>query len=91
MKNCFVGNLSWGIRDEELRELFEQYGEVKSAKVMTDRETGKSRGFGFVEMTEDESADEAIKALNGLTHEGRVLNVDVARPKTDKREYAGKR
>lgn len=84
MKNIFVGNLSFRATEESVRELFERYGTVTSARIMTDRETGRSRGFAFVEMANSEEADKAIAALNGYTMEGRPLNVNEARPKPDR-------
>ena len=84
MKNIFVGNLSFRATKESVRELFERYGAVTSARIMTDRETGRSRGFAFVEMSNSEEADKAIAALNGYTMEGRPLNVNEARPKPDR-------
>lgn len=77
----FVGNLNYGTTDESLRELFEQHGEVVSAQVVTDRETGRSRGFGFVEMNDDESGRRAIEALDKQEFDGRTLTVDQARPR----------
>ena len=82
--NIFVGNLSYSTTDETLRELFEPYGEVSSAKVIMDRETGRSRGFGFVEMVNDSEAQEAIEALNSSDCGGRRLTVNVARPRGDR-------
>jgi len=84
VKNIFVGNLSFRATEESVRELFERYGAVTSARIMTDRETGRSRGFAFVEMSNSEEADKAIAALNGYTMEGRALNVNEARPKPDR-------
>ncbi|MGO9893132.1 MAG: RNA recognition motif domain-containing protein [Bryobacteraceae bacterium] len=84
MKNIFVGNLSFRATEESVKELFERYGAVTSARIMTDRETGRSRGFAFVEMSNSEEADKAIAALNGYTMEGRALNVNEARPKPDR-------
>ena len=84
MKNIFVGNLSFRATEESVREIFERYGAVTSARIMTDRETGRSRGFAFVEMANSEEADKAIAALNGYTMEGRPLNVNEARPKPDR-------
>jgi RNA recognition motif-containing protein len=84
VKNIFVGNLSFRATEESVRELFERYGAVTSARIMTDRETGRSRGFAFVEMSNSEEADKAIAALNGYTMEGRPLNVNEARPKPDR-------
>ena len=82
MKNIFVGNLDFHATEESLRSLFERYGVVNSARIMTDRETGRSRGFAFVEMANEAEADQAINALNGYTLDGRALNVNEARPKS---------
>jgi len=79
-KNIYVGNLSYDSTDEALRGLFEQYGEVHSARVITDRVTGRSRGFGFVEM-EESGSEAAIQALNGTMLDGRALKVNEARPR----------
>ena len=79
--NIYVGNLSWGMRQEGLQEAFEEYGEVVEAKVIVDRETGRSRGFGFVEMANDEEAKAAIEGLNGKEIDGRPLRVNESRPK----------
>ena len=81
MKNIFVGNLDFGATEESVRSLFEQYGAVERVSVMKDRDTGRSRGFGFVEMTNADEADRAINALNGTAFGGRPLNVNEARPK----------
>jgi RNA recognition motif-containing protein len=78
----YVSNLSFHTSDEDLKKLFGQFGAVSSAKVITDRETGKSRGFGFVEMDSDAEAKEAIKNLNNKDIEGRAMSVSVAREKT---------
>jgi RNA recognition motif-containing protein len=83
-KNIYVGNLAWGVTDDILLDLFSQYGQVKSAQVISDRETGRSRGFGFVEMENDEEAQKAIEALNGTNHENRQLTVNVAREREDR-------
>jgi len=80
--NMYVSNLSFHTSDDELRKLFEQYGAVSSAKVITDRETGRSRGFGFVEMGADVEAKEAIKGLNNKEVEGRAMSVSVAKEKS---------
>lgn len=85
-KNIYVGNLSWGTSDEDLRSLFAQYGEVDSARVIMDRETGRSRGFGFVEM-EDTGAAQAIEALNGTNFMGRDLRVNEAQPRERRPRY----
>ena len=81
MKNIFVGNLDFNVTEEAVRSLFERHGQVNSARIMTDRDTGRSRGFAFVEMTDTEEADRAITALNGANVGGRALNVNEARPK----------
>ena len=82
--NIYVGNLSFDTDDAGLRAAFEAHGEVSSAQVVTDRETGRSRGFGFVEMPSAEEAKAAIEALNGTDLDGRELNVNEARPKADR-------
>jgi RNA recognition motif-containing protein len=82
LKNIFVGNLDFGATEDTIRSLFEAYGTVERVSLMTDRETGRSRGFAFVEMTDAEEADRAINALNGSNVGGRALNVNEARPKT---------
>lgn len=84
MKNIFVGNLDFNTSEEELRQAFEGYGQVDRVSIMTDRETGRSRGFGFVEMTNAEDGEKAIAALNGTQLGGRTLNVNEARPKTER-------
>ncbi len=76
--NIFVGSLPYSLKEEDLKELFEAYGEVSSAKVITDRETGRSKGFGFVEMSDDESAQKAIDGLNGVEVSGRSIAVSQA-------------
>ena len=81
VKNIFVGNLSFGATEEAVRSLFEAYGTVDRVNVVTDRDTGRARGFGFVEMSVAEEADRAIAALNGRELDGRALNVNEARPK----------
>ncbi|MEX1037693.1 MAG: RNA-binding protein [Acidimicrobiia bacterium] len=80
--NLFVGNLTYGVSNSDLETLFGQYGQVTSAQVITDRETGRSRGFGFVEMASAEEANAAIEALNGKDHDGRSLTVNIARERT---------
>jgi cold-inducible RNA-binding protein len=89
VKNIFVGNLSFNSTEESVRSLFERYGAVNSARIMTDRDTGRSRGFAFVEMENEAEADQAISALNGFSMEGRALNVNEARPKPDRAFGAG--
>ncbi len=88
MKQIYVGNLPYRSSEEEVKELFAQYGEVSSVKLITDRETGRARGFGFVEM-EDSDAEAAIEALDGKEFEGRVLKVNEARPRAprQRREF----
>lgn len=81
--NIYVASLSWGTTSDSLQDLFAQYGEVQSAKIVTDRETGRSRGFGFVEMPNDEEGQAAIDALNDTEFEGKTINVSVARPRTE--------
>ncbi len=82
--NIYISNLNYSTAVDSLQELFEQYGEVSSASVITDRETGRSRGFGFVEMPDDADAQKAIDTLNGTDFEGKTINVNVARPKTER-------
>ena len=84
MKNIFVGNLSYGATEDSIRSLFEVHGAVERVSIVTDRDTGQSRGFGFVEMTNDADAERAIAALNGQEHGGRDLNVNEARPKLER-------
>ena len=84
MKNIFVGNLDFNTSEEELRQLFESHGQVDRVSIMTDRDTGRSRGFGFVEMANSEEGDKAIAALNGSQVGGRTLNVNEARPKPER-------
>ena len=83
MKNIFVGNLDFGATEAGLRSLFEQYGAVDQVNLITDRDTGRSRGFAFVTMGNSAEADRAIAALNGKELDGRALNVNEARPKTE--------
>ncbi|RYF86536.1 MAG: RNA-binding protein [Chitinophagaceae bacterium] len=82
--NIYVSNLSFSVQDEDLREFFVEYGEVTSAKVITDKFTGKSRGFGFVEMSDDEAAKKAIAELDQATVDNRTIRVMEAKPKEDK-------
>lgn len=84
MKNIFVGNLSFNTNEDELRQAFEAYGQVDRVSIMTDRDTGRSRGFGFVEMASSEDGEKAIAALNGAQIGGRTINVNEARPKTER-------
>jgi RNA recognition motif-containing protein len=80
-KKIYVGNLAYGISSSDLQQMFEAYGEVQSAQVIMDRDTGRSKGFGFVEMSSDQEAQAAIAALNGKEMDGRTLTVNEARPK----------
>jgi RNA recognition motif-containing protein len=82
--NIYVSNLSFDVQDQDLREFFTPYGEVTSAKIITDRETGKSRGFGFVEMSDDTASRKAIAELNDSSVDGRNIKVTEARPKEDR-------
>ncbi|MBZ5674484.1 MAG: RNA-binding protein [Acidobacteriia bacterium] len=84
MKNIFVGNLSFGATESSVRSLFEAYGAVDRVSIVTDRDTGQARGFGFVEMSNNAEADRAINELNGRELDGRAMNVNEARPKTDR-------
>ncbi|WP_036878213.1 RNA recognition motif domain-containing protein [Xylanibacter oryzae] len=83
--NIYVAHLSWDTTGDSLQNLFSQYGEVTSARIVTDRETGRSRGFGFVDMTNDEEGQKAIDSLNETDFEGRTINVSVARPREERR------
>ena len=84
MKNIFVGNLSFNTNEDDLRQIFEGYGQVDRVSILTDRDTGRYRGFGFVEMANDEDGEKAIAALNGSQFGGRTINVNEARPKSDR-------
>lgn len=83
-KKLYVGNLSFNVSDNELRDLFGPFGGVDSAQVITDRDTGRSKGFGFVEMSSSGEAEAAIAALDGKEHDGRALKVNEARPKENR-------
>ncbi len=84
MKNIFVGNLNFNTSEDELRRMFEAYGQVDRVSILTDRDTGRSRGFAFVEMSNAEEGDKAIAGLNGSQLGGRTLNVNEARPKQER-------
>jgi len=84
MKNIFVGNLSFGATESAVRSMFEQYGAVDRVNIVTDRDTGRARGFAFVEMANDAEGERAIAALNGRDLEGRTLNVNEAKPKENR-------
>src|ERR1700724_448242 len=84
MKNIYVGNLSFGATEDSVRTLFETHGTVGRVNIVTDRDSGQPRGFGFVEMSNDGEGEKAIAALNGTDLDGRTLNINEARPKTDR-------
>ena len=88
-KNIYVGNLSYSVGSSELESLFSQFGEVSRAQVIQHRDTGRSKGFGFVEMDDSDSAEQAIEELNGTEFEGRNLTVNEARPREDRPERSG--
>lgn len=83
-KKLYVGNLPYGVSDSDLQKVFEAHGRVESAQVITDRDTGRSKGFGFVEMGTDQEAQAAIQALNGQDFNGRALTVNEARPREER-------
>lgn len=89
--NIFVGSLPYRLKEAQLSQYFEEYGQVSSAKIVTDRETGRSKGFGFVEMENDEEANAAIEALNGQEVDGRNIVVNEARPRTESRGFNNNR
>jgi len=89
MKNLYVGNLSHSTTEAELRAVFQPHGEVEKVSIVTDRETGRARGFGFVEMTNAGEAEKAIAALNGTELGGRTLTINEAKPKTDRPRSGG--
>ena len=91
MKNIFVGNLSFGATEDTVRSLFEQYGTVERVSIVTDRDTGRAKGFGFVEMSGDAEAERAISSLNGQELDGRNLTINEARPKEDRGGFGGGR
>jgi RNA recognition motif-containing protein len=90
VKNIFVGNLSFNTSEDELRQVFEAYGQVDRVSILTDRETGRSRGFAFVEMTNTEEGEKAIAGLNGSQLGGRTINVNEARPKGERAGAGGR-
>lgn len=83
-KKLYVGNLAYSVSSADLQDLFSEFGSVRSAQVIEDRETGRSKGFGFVEMESDEAAQAAINGLNGQQHDGRPLTVNEARPREER-------
>jgi len=88
-KKVYVGNLSYGTTDSDLQKMFEEFGTVESAQVIMDRESGRSKGFGFVEMGSQQEAEAAIKALNGKDMDGRALTVNEAKPREDRGGRSG--
>ncbi len=90
MKNIFVGNLDFNTSEDDLRQMFQAHGQVDRVSIMTDRDTGRSRGFGFVEMASSEEGDKAIAAINGTQLGGRTLNVNEARPKAERTGGGGR-
>ncbi len=88
-KKLFVGGISWGTTEESLRSAFEQYGDVEDVKIITDRETGRSRGFGFVTFVNGQDADDAIDSMNGSELDGRNLNVNEARERAPRENSRG--
>jgi RNA recognition motif-containing protein len=91
MKNIFVGNLNFGATEDAVRSMFEAYGPVERVNLITDRDTGRAKGFGFVEMSANADADRAIAELNGRELDGRALNVNEARPKLERGSGGGQR
>jgi cold-inducible RNA-binding protein len=89
MKNIFVGNLSFGATEDAVRSTFQAYGTVDRVSIVTDRDTGQARGFGFVEMSNNAEGDKAIAALNGTDLDGRALTVNEARPKAERGNGGG--
>ncbi len=88
-KKLYCGNLTYGVSSSDLEQLFGEFGTVESAEVISDRDTGRSKGFGFVEMSSDSEAQAAAAALNGREHEGRALTVNEARPREERRGGGG--
>jgi RNA recognition motif-containing protein len=88
-KKLYVGGLSYSVTDSQLQALFASHGTVESAKVVMDRDTDRSRGFGFVEMSTQDEAEKAIAALNGTQHEGRSLTVNMSKPREDRPRSGG--
>jgi RNA recognition motif-containing protein len=89
MKNIFVGNLGFGVSEDSLRSLFQSHGTVDRVSIVTDRDSGRSRGFAFVEMSNDHEGNHAIEALNGMDLEGRTMNVNEARPRAERSPSSG--
>ncbi len=89
-KKLYVGNLGYSVTNADLEQLFSSHGEIRSAEVIMDRSTGRSKGFGFVEMETDEAANAAIAALNGQQHDGRALTVNEAKPRVNRGGGSGR-
>ena len=89
--NIYISGLSYRINDADLNELFAEYGEISSSKIIMDRETGRSRGFGFVEMPNEAEGQKAIDDLNGVEYDDKVISVSVARPKKENSSFGGGR
>ena len=89
--NIYVSNLSYAVNDSDLRDLFGEYGEISSAKVIMDRESGRSRGFGFIEMSDETEGQKAIDELNGAEYDHKVISVSLARPRTERPSNGGYR
>lgn len=87
--NMYVSNLGFHVQEEDLKKLFSAFGEVTSAKIITNRDTGQSRGFGFVEMTSDDDANKAMSALNNKELEGRAISISVARERENRTQRGG--
>jgi RNA recognition motif-containing protein len=85
--NIYVGNLSYGVTEDELRDAFSEFGEVSSTSIITDKFSGQSKGFGFVEMVDNSDADKAIKALNGIAMKGRNIKVNQAKPRGERPQH----
>ncbi|MDE0820330.1 MAG: RNA-binding protein [Opitutales bacterium] len=87
--NIYIGNLSYNVTDQDLQKLFEEYGKVERSNIISDRETGRSKGFGFIEMPEQSEGQKAIEELDGQDLDGRNIRVNEARPKQDKPRGGG--
>ena len=87
--NIYISGLSYNVNDADLNNLFSEYGEISSAKVIIDRETGKSKGFGFVEMPNDAEGQKAIDELNGAEYDSKTISVSLARPRTERPSFGG--
>jgi RNA recognition motif-containing protein len=89
--NLYIGNLDYAINEDQINKMFSEFGEVTSVNIITDKYTGRNKGFGFVEMTNDDEAKAAISALNGKVINSREITVNVARPKSDNDNYSNNR